>query len=77
MPMDYLRSIEHVQLPFRVTDERAIECLHVLAAAELVDATFVASDVPGLDRAVDIDAITARGRVALACYAQGKRLPWG
>lgn len=76
MSMDYLRSIEYVKLPFRVTDERAIECVHVLAAAKLVDVTFVSSGVPGIDRAADIEAITERGRVALAYHAQGKPLPW-
>ena len=75
MPMDYLCSIEHVRFPFRATDEHAIQCLQVLAAAKLVDVTFVSSGVPGVDRAADIHAITDRGRVALACHAQGKPLP--
>lgn len=74
MPMDYLLAIEHVQLPFRVSDEQAIQCVRVLKAAGLIDAKVVASDVPGRDVAADIYAITGKGRVALAHLAQGKPL---
>ncbi|WP_147283012.1 hypothetical protein [Pseudorhodoferax soli] len=73
--MDYLLSIEYVQLPFRVTDERALQCVRVLKAAGLIEASIVASDVPGRDSAADIRAITGKGRVAIAHHAQGKPLP--
>lgn len=72
MPMDYLDSIDHLALPFRVTDEYAIQCLQVLVAANLIEATFVPSDAPGIDRAADVRAITQRGRAALESYRRGK-----
>lgn len=72
MPMDYLQSIEYLQLPFRAVDERALQCVRALAAAGLVDARFVVSNESGGDSAADIRAITDQGRAALAHFAQGK-----
>ncbi|WP_114472634.1 hypothetical protein [Pseudorhodoferax soli] len=73
--MDYLLSIEHVHLPFRVTDEHALQCVRVLKAAGLIEASIVGSDVPGKDSVADIRAITGKGRVAIAHRRQGKPLP--
>lgn len=72
MPMDYLRSVEHMQLPLLVDDQHALQCVRILRAAGLIQATVMASDVPGVDRSAQIHAITQEGRVALAKYAQGK-----
>ena len=74
MPMDYLRSIEYLDLPLRVDDEHAVQCIRVLRAAGMVDATFVASEVLGREVAA-VQAITTKGRVALAQHAQGKPFP--
>ena len=75
MPMDYLRSIEHMQLPLRVVDAHALQCIRVLQAAGMIEATVVSSDVPGVDSAAEVHTITEKGRVALAHYAQGKPFP--
>jgi hypothetical protein len=70
--MDYLRSVEHMQLPLLVVDQHALQCVRVLRAAGLIKATVMASDVAGEDQSALIQAITQEGRVALAKYAQGK-----
>ena len=70
--MDYLRSIEYHEFPMRVTDPRGLECLRVLAAAELVEVAFTVSPETGLDTAAAVQRITTGGRVALARYMQGK-----
>jgi hypothetical protein len=70
--MDYLRSIEHMQLPFRITDVAAIQYIHVLHAAGLVDVKMVLCPATGIDKAADVLAITPKGRVALAHHAQGR-----
>jgi hypothetical protein len=75
MPMDYLRSVEHMQLPLLVVDQHALQCVRVLRAAGMIQATVMASDVSGEDQSALIQAITLEGRVALAKYAQGKAFP--
>lgn len=71
MPMDYLHSVEHMQYPLRVVDPHALECVRVLRAAGLIEATVMAS-APGVDAVAEIRCITDKGRLALAQYAQGK-----
>jgi hypothetical protein len=73
--MDYLRSVEHMQLPLLVVDQQALQCVRVLRAAGMIQATVMASDVSGEDQSALIQAITLEGRVALAKYAQGKAFP--
>lgn len=68
VPMDYLRSVEYMDLPLRVEGERATDCVRLLQAAGLVMAAIKAA---GGDGAI-ITAITPKGRAALAQYAQGK-----
>lgn len=75
MPMDYLRSVEHMQFPLLVVDQHALQCVRVLRAAGMIEATLLASEVPGVDQSALIQAITPKGRVALAYHAQGKPLP--
>jgi hypothetical protein len=61
-------------MPFRVTDEQALQYVLVLKAAGLVEAIIVACAESGDDEAADILAITSKGRVALAQHAQGRPL---
>lgn len=75
MPMDYLRSVEHMQLPLLVVDQHVLQCVRILRAAGLIQATVMASEVPGADQSALIQAITREGRFALAKYAQGKPFP--
>jgi Trp operon repressor len=73
--MDYFLSLERVVLPSRVTDEYALLCLQVLVVAELVEATFVQTEVSGKEYAADISAITERGKATLEGYRSGKPVP--
>lgn len=66
MPMDFLRSIQHVRLPLRVDDPEEIGCVRLLRAAQLVEAIVKESDVPGEDDYVLVEKITALGRAELA-----------
>lgn len=75
MPMNYLEAIEYHTFPMRVVDQQALQCLRVLLAAELVDATITASAETGLDAVAEVHGITVKGRVALAQRAQGKPFP--
>jgi L-arabinose isomerase len=75
MPTDFLHSIEYHDFPLHVTDRHGLECLRVLHAARLVEATFVVSQETGIDTAAEVKGITEKGRVALAQRAQGKPFP--
>lgn len=75
MPLDYLRSaIDCRPLPVHVDDEHGLQCIRVLLAAGLIEATVTPADIPGVDRSAEVHAITTQGRVALARYVQGKPL---
>lgn len=64
MPMDYFRSIAASAFPMRVEDEHGVQCVHVLRAAGLVEATVVYGDAPGAPFAI-IHGITHEGQAVL------------
>jgi hypothetical protein len=73
--MDFLRSIEYHEFPLRIADRHGLQCLRVLHAAKLVEATFAGDQETGIDTAAEVKGITEKGRVALAQRAQGKPFP--
>jgi hypothetical protein len=74
MPLDYLQSVKNHEFPLRVSDVHGVECVQVLAAAGLIDATFEPGERPGTDIAAVVQRITSEGVAALNRYAQGKPL---
>lgn len=63
MPMDFLRSIERVSFPIRVSAPYEVNCVHVLHAAELIEVAPVQAD--GDEEPVTVLGISALGRAAL------------
>jgi hypothetical protein len=70
MPLDYLRKIQHAELPLRVEDPKEIDCVAVLLAAGMV-AAFISKPSsrtqpdPPIELAI-VEGITALGRAELA-----------
>ncbi|EJE49730.1 hypothetical protein PMI14_05735 [Acidovorax sp. CF316] len=63
MPMEFMLELSQGELPRTVDDARGIDCLRVLAAANLVQA--VLPEVGGTLQSAQVLAITAEGRAAL------------
>lgn len=66
MALDFLRSIERARLPMRVDDPEEIGCVHILRAAQLLEATVKESNVEGEEDFVLVERITWQGRAELA-----------
>ncbi|HVR52948.1 MAG TPA: hypothetical protein VMS38_24705 [Pseudorhodoferax sp.] len=73
MPLDYFRTIAQSELPLRVEDEHGVQCVHVLRAAGLVEATVVYGDATGAPFAI-VHAITHEGQAALQRDSRNKPL---
>ena len=65
MPRDYLKKIAHATFPLRVEDPYEVECVHVLRAADLVDATVTPASDHGRPEEVVVHRITPIGRAEL------------
>lgn len=63
---------DYLNRPLRTEAQQAIQCIRVLRAAGMIDATVVPSEVAGHDLAAVVLAITTKGRARLAQDAQGK-----
>lgn len=61
MPMDYLRSIAESAFPLEVSDLHGMECVHVLQAAELVEADIVYDETSCIYRCAVVRRITHQG----------------
>jgi hypothetical protein len=66
MPMDFLRRIEHASFPLAIEDEADINCVAVLAAADLIEAHLPpVSPSTNRSHGVAILRITPLGRAEL------------
>lgn len=69
MPLDFLRKVQHAQLPLSVPDSHGIQCLAVLKAAGYVKAAIPkpskGRDTYGHQEPALLLQITDRGRKAL------------
>lgn len=74
MPMDYLQTIKDHVFPVLVSNVNGMECLRVLDAAGLVEATFEPDERAEMDAAAIVLRITAHGWTALERDEQGKPL---
>ena len=65
MPRDYLQKIARAAFPLRVEDPYEVQCVHVLRAADLVDATVSAAKEDAGPEVVVVQRITPMGRAEL------------
>lgn len=72
MPLDYLRSIAQSAFPLEVTDPHGLRCIHVLVAAQLVEATISEDEQPGSGETAVVHSITHEGRAVLERDAGNK-----
>jgi hypothetical protein len=65
MAMDYLRAIAEAAFPLEVSDQHGMQCVHVLRAADLVEADIFDDDTPGACRRAVVHRITYQGWAVL------------